>query len=150
MFEEYTADRPFDAVIASCVLEHVGDTRNFLQRILGWLKPEGVLHATVPNALSLHRRVGLCMGMIQDPLQLSLTEIAVGHQRSYTRESFEQELADGGFGVNFVQGVFVKPLSSPQLVDWPDAILKGYDRLADTMPECAAFLYAHCSKKASR
>ena len=43
------------------VLEHVADPRSILRNIMPALVPGGKLIATVPNALSLHRRIGKSM-----------------------------------------------------------------------------------------
>ena len=145
LFENFRPAGKFDSVIASCVLEHVEDASSFLSLVRNWLKPGGHLHLVVPNALSLHRRVGLKMGLLSHALELSPQEIEVGHRRAYTYESFREELEATCFKIDFIKGIFLKPLSSGQMLGWPDALLEGYNQLSDDLPEYTAFLYAKCS-----
>ncbi len=145
LFEEFQTADKFQTVIASCVLEHVENPAQFLSLLKSWLAPGGDLHIIVPNALSLHRRVGLKMGLIQHPLELSSQELEVGHRHSFTLESFREKLELASLKVNFIKGVFLKPLSSGQMMDWPENLLEGYNSLSDELPEYTAFLYANCS-----
>jgi SAM-dependent methyltransferase len=47
-----------DAVVLWHVLEHVDDPHATLQRLRGWLAPDGLLLLGVPNAASLQARIG--------------------------------------------------------------------------------------------
>ena len=51
-------DGGLDAVVLWHVLEHVDDPRAVLARVLGWLRPGGLLLAGVPNIDSLQARIG--------------------------------------------------------------------------------------------
>ena len=145
LFEEFKPSGAFNDVIASCVLEHVSDSNEFLCLVRSWLSEAGHLHVVVPNALSMHRRVGYHMGLLDDPMALSPQELEVGHRRSYTAATFQSELEGSGLVVNSIKGIFLKPLSSAQMLEWPDALLDGYNSLSDELPEFTAFLYADCT-----
>ncbi|MBL7070848.1 MAG: ATP-grasp domain-containing protein [Candidatus Omnitrophica bacterium] len=147
LFEEFKPEEYYDTIIASCVLEHVKDPKELLHLLTAWLAPEGSLHIAVPNALSLHRRVGLKMGLLREPMELSPQELEVGHRRSYTVDTLKAELDSAGLNVNFIKGIFLKPLSSGQMMDWPHDLLEGYNKLSDELPEYTAFIYGSCSKK---
>ena len=86
------------------------------------------------------------IGLLTDPLQLSPQELEVGHRCAYTIDTFRVQLEKAQLRVNFIKGIFLKPLSSGQMMDWPDALLEGYNRLSEELPEYSAFLYANCSK----
>ena len=146
LFEEFVIEDTFQEIIASCVLEHVANPKLFLALLRSWVEPEGNIHIVVPNALSLHRRIGFKMGMLADPLQLSPQELKVGHRRSYTAEKLKSQLDESQLKVHFVKGVFLKPLSSIQMMDWPDALFKAYNEIGEELTEYCAFLYANCSK----
>jgi SAM-dependent methyltransferase len=47
----------FDVVTAFDVLEHVYDPREFLRKVMEWLKPGGIFHALVPNVASWEARL---------------------------------------------------------------------------------------------
>lgn len=146
LFEDFVPERTYRTIIASCVLEHVDDTARFLSLINMWLDPAGTAHIVVPNALSLHRRIGLRMRMLDHIFQLSPQEIEVGHKHVYTRDILTEQLEAAKLKVNFVQGIFVKPLSSGQMMGWPAGLFEAYNALSDELPDYTAFLYANCSK----
>ena len=55
-------DAPFDAVLCADVIEHVTDPRALLALIRGWLKPGGVLLASLPNIANISIRLALLFG----------------------------------------------------------------------------------------
>ena len=59
------------------ILKHLDDPSTILNRARGWLKPTGFLIATTPNARSLHRRVGVYMGLLNGLNDLSETDRAL-------------------------------------------------------------------------
>lgn len=50
-------DQPVDLVAAWMVLEHLHDPVAALRKVRGWLRPEGVLVASVPDAGAIERRL---------------------------------------------------------------------------------------------
>jgi trans-aconitate methyltransferase len=145
LFEEFVPKECYNTIIASCVLEHVKDYKHMLKLLKSWLHEKGDLHIVIPNALSLHRRIGLKMGLLKDPMELSPQELEVGHYHSFTPDTFKAELKKSGLKINFMKGIFLKPLSSSQMMDWPEELLEAYNKLSDDLPEYTAFLYANCS-----
>lgn len=81
------ADRHFDAVVASEVLEHLSDTQRSagLQEIARVLKPSGWFLGTVPYEENLKAGDVVC------PCCGALFH-RWGHQQSFTRESLQSEL----------------------------------------------------------
>lgn len=147
LFERFSPSRSYDSIIASCVLEHVHDPYKLLKLMKSWLAINGDLHIIVPNALSLHRRIGLKMKILADQLELSKQELEVGHKRVYTPDILKTDLRKADLHLNFLKGVFVKPLSSDRMMDWPDELFNAFNELSVDLPEHTAFLYANCSRK---
>lgn len=145
LFEDFKTDEKFDTIIASCVLEHVVTPEDLLKKIRSWAHRESDIHFTVPNALSLHRRVGLKMGILKHPLELSSQDIEIGHHTSYTIDSFKKQLEQAGFRVNFLKGIFLKPVNSALMMDWSEQLMDALNEMAKELPEYSAFLYANCS-----
>ena len=75
--ENLRFQRTFDNVILAGILEHVEDPVFVLQRALDWLAPDGRIIITVPNAESLHRRVGQAMGLIDELTELQAHDLLV-------------------------------------------------------------------------
>ena len=147
LFEEFETTERYDSIIMSCIIEHVIDPGLVLRRAAGWLNDEGVIVLVVPNKLSLHRRVGLRCGMLQSMEQLSEQDLAVGHRRLYTVDSLAEEIASAGLYTPQIEGIFLKPLSSAQMMDWPDTLLNAFDQMAGELRDYAAYLFAPCYRR---
>lgn len=149
LFEEYETTQQFDSIIMSCIIEHVLDPGLVLSRACGWLKDDGVIIVVVPNKLSLHRRVGLHCGLLTSMEQLSEQDLSVGHRRLYTMQSLADEIAGAGLRTDRIEGIFLKPLSSGQMMDWPDTLLNAYDAMSGELPDYSAYLFAACYKNSA-
>ena len=147
LFEEFeTADR-YNSIIMSCIIEHVADPGLVLRRAASWLADDGVIILVVPNRLSLHRRVGLRCGLLTSMDELSEQDLSVGHRRLYTVESLAQEIEAAGLCTPSIDGIFLKPLSSSQMMDWPDSLLNAFDEMAGELRDYSAYLFAACYKR---
>lgn len=65
-FENSSIKCLFDEIILSNILEHVKNSVGFLRKAVRTLKKNGAVHVIVPNALSVHRIVGLNMGFLKN------------------------------------------------------------------------------------
>jgi SAM-dependent methyltransferase len=141
LWEDFEPDRTFTDIVACNALEHVGDPDQLLQRARDWLEPGGRLHAVVPNGLSLHRLVGVEMGVLREPLDLTDGDRAQGHVRNYTVDSLHADITAGGYGVVHSQGIFLKVVSNRQMLGWDWDLIRALDRVAQRFPEHSAELY---------
>ncbi|HWH08047.1 MAG TPA: methyltransferase domain-containing protein [Candidatus Thermoplasmatota archaeon] len=146
--ESFRTERRFGTLVVNSVLEHVPDAVGFLRRCRDLLVPGGTLLVTVPHAYSLHRRLGVAMGMLPDVHAFTPGDHAIGHQRVYDWPMLESHLKDAGFVVAERGGIFLKPLSNAQMEAWPKPIVDGLDVLGREMPDLATMLYAKCLKPA--
>jgi SAM-dependent methyltransferase len=113
-FEELELGERYDTVIAGHILEHVDDPAAVLAVARAHLADGGVLVADVPNALSLHRRIGVKLGLLGAETDLNETDRAIGHQRVYTPDGFRAEVERAGFRIVYSGGVFLRLLSNAQ------------------------------------
>lgn len=109
-FEHYESDAQFDAIVMGFVLEHVDDPVAILRRYRRFLVPGGKVFVAVPNAKSLNRRLGLAMGMIPDIYELNATDLKLGHQRNYCRETLRLDVEAAGYRITHEEGMYLKPL----------------------------------------
>src|SRR5262249_33430144 len=141
-FDEFRPSRAYDSIIAGDMLRYVEEPEPFLRRLRDALTPEGRLIVTVPNSLSLHRRIGALMGMQPHPAALADRAREVGNLRSYDRYSLGRELSSAGLGILELRGCFLKPLSSAQMSSWSEELLGAFLKMGDELEDYAWFIYA--------
>ncbi len=141
MWEEFRPEHRYSDVVMCNALEHVGAPVALLEHVATWLEPGGCLHVVVPNGLSLHRLVGVEMGMLPEPLHLSEGDIAQGHTRNYTLDTLLADVRAAGLSSVHVQPVFLKVLPNREMLDWDWSLVQALHRVAQRFPEHGAELY---------
>ena len=130
-FENFRPETRFNSVICSLVLEHVFDPVVCLERVMDWMVPGGLLFACVPQADSLHRQLGVIMGLNKETNELGPSDHSVGHRRVYRTEEFEQDLENAGF-VNLENiSMGLKVLPSAAMIDLSEEQIAGMFDLGD-------------------
>jgi SAM-dependent methyltransferase len=119
-FETYSPKEKFDVIVMGFILEHVDDPDFLLMHYRSFLKPEGKIYVAVPNAMSLNRRIGLELGLIDDIYSLNTNDIAQGHQRQYCRDTLRKVLNKAKYRITHEEGIYLKPLPLAVLKTLPD------------------------------
>lgn len=145
LFQNFEPDRRYDTIVAGDMIRYLEDPLTFLHRAKGWLKPDGVIIVTVPNSRSMHRRAGALMGLERRPTDANARDIEVGNLRGYDRYELRALLLDAGLAIKALHGCFLKPLSSVQIEDWDDRLLRAFLALGDELEDYCWFLYAVCA-----
>ncbi len=146
LFEEYQTTEKFDVIVLAHVLEHVKHPVAVLRCAKRWLKRSGVLLVDVPNANSIHRLVGVKMGLLKSITSLNEGDIRIGHRRVYTISALEQDIQTAGLRVKKIGGVFLKPVSNTQIEKtWSPEMVEGFYELGQDIPELASEIYAVCT-----
>lgn len=141
LFEEYAPGRTFDAAVLGHVLEHVADPVAILKVTQDLLEPGGVAIVTVPNADSIHRQIGVAMGMLDAVTDLNEADHRIGHRRVYTRDTLIADVERSGLRVEHAGGVFLKPLSNGQIEEqWPEDLIQAFYEVGKRWPELCAEL----------
>lgn len=118
LIEDFTTEERFDTITMINVLEHVVDPVLALRKAAQLLEADGVMIVHVPNAMAINRRLAVLMGTLTDCEELSPFDIQVaGHRRSYSLESFCEDIRQAGLNIVNTGGVLYKILSTPQM-DW--------------------------------
>jgi len=115
LFEEYESRELFDVIVMGFILEHVDNPSLILKRFWKFLKPSGYLYVAVPNACSLHRRIGFEAGMLDDVYKLSDYDRKLGHKRFYDLSEIECLIKESGYDIRLVEGILLKPFTSVQI-----------------------------------
>jgi len=146
LFENFEPDRLFNTIVMEHILEHIDSPVDLLKRAATWLAPGGRILAGVPNGNSIHRLAAVKMGLLKHQCELNTRDIAQGHRRVYTHNSFKLDIETSGLSVVEMGGVFFKPLSNQQIQDnWTEDMIIGFYELGKDFKEYAADIYAVCA-----
>lgn len=115
LFESYKSENLFDNIIMGFVLEHVEDPTTLIEQYAKFLSPEGRMFIAVPNAESMHRRLGLLAGMLEKLDVLSEFDLKLGHKRYFTLTGLREMVAKSGLSIISEEGLFLKPFTTGQI-----------------------------------
>ena len=144
-FQDFAPRTRYDTIIAGDMIRYLTDPLAFLQRTRRWLKKDGIMIVTVPNSRSMHRRIGALMGLEARPTDANARDAEVGNLRGYDRYELRALLLEAGFAIKELRGCFLKPLSSGQIEDWDERLLRAFLALGDELEDYCWFLYAVCT-----
>jgi trans-aconitate methyltransferase len=141
LWEEFAPADRYSDVVLNCALEHVDDPVETLARVRPWLDGDGVLHVVVPNADSVHRLVGVEMGILKSRTSLSDSDRRIGHRRVYDLAHLVSDLRAGGFEPVHSQGIFFKVVSNQQMLGWDPGLIHALHVVGQRFPDNCAELY---------
>lgn len=145
-FESLNLNEKFDTVFLGHILEHVEDPVRVIFSAKKFLRKKSVMLVDVPNALSVHRQVGVLMGMLSSVYSLNEADISIGHRRVYDLNKLEEDVKKAGMKVVETGGLFLKPLSNSQLEKILDKKgIVAFNEVGKRYPNIAAEIYVICS-----
>jgi SAM-dependent methyltransferase len=137
----------YDHIILLNFLEHVEHPVSVLEQLSNSLSPNGFFHITVPLANSLHRHLGVAMGMISDIEEIAESDLHFGHYRVYTPEILNRHIVSAGLAENYKQFFYLKPLPTSNLTPLSMDVHKGLFKMGKIFPEFASYIYVEASVK---
>lgn len=148
-FEDFYTEETFDVILANHVLEHVNDPIYILKKISkAFLSDNGKIVITVPNAKSLHRKIGVEMGLLKNEYELNKSDLNAGHKRVYDKDQLAEDIKKAGLIVEKQGGYNVKLVSLSQMQNWEDGLLDAIFTVSQQLdPGICANLYAVVGKK---
>lgn len=151
-FEDFETDERFDAIGMGFVLEHVDDPAAIIRRYARFLSPGGSIYIAVPNAESLHRRLGNAAGLLPDIGALSPADLEFGHKRYFTMESLTAMVENEALEIRRVEGLLLKPITTQQMIDLnlSEAILQAMLKVGVDYPELCNSLLIQASRSAQQ
>lgn len=155
--QDFSPQHRFDTIVMINVLEHVVDPVGKLTIMREWLKDDGEIIIHVPNAYSVHRRLGTYMNLLAKCTDLNDADRAIGHQIVFDMNSLLDTVKKAKLDPVLKGGLFIKPLSGPQMLKlyntdmWEsnaqrDLYFQALNRLGMEFPELASIIYAVCRK----
>lgn len=156
LFEDYVPAEKYDTILMSGVIKHIPDDVGFLRQARAWLKPGGVVIGCTQNVRSFHRRLGAYMGLEPSPEAHNKRDREVFNLHQYDRFKWRALFLEAGYEVEKVQGVFLKILSTEQMIHLGQKydvmqIMEGLRRLGEELQDYAwyLFLIAHLPDQTS-
>lgn len=146
LFENFETKERFDTVMLAHILEHVDDPVTTLKIARKFLKKNGVVIVDVPNARSIHRQVGVLMGMMKSEYSLNAADHSIGHQRVYDFEKIRKDIKKADLKIKKEGGVFLKPFSNAQMEKWLNKkSLQAFNEMGKRYADLAAEIYLICT-----
>lgn len=145
LFENMNLKNKFDTIIAHHILEHLDNPVKILTYIKKYSKPDTKIILSVPNAKSIHRMLGVKMGLLKNIYELNDSDIRVGHRKVYDFDSLEKDIICSGLKVIAKFGCFFKPFSNSQLENFSQEQINGFYELGKDFPENCAEIIFICS-----
>jgi 2-polyprenyl-3-methyl-5-hydroxy-6-metoxy-1,4-benzoquinol methylase len=149
-FEVYDGGDKYDTIFLMHTLEHLDDPVGILQKIKGWLTPDGRLFLICPNANAPSRQIAVKMGLITHNAAITPAESEHGHRNTYSLDTLEREAYQAGLTTIHRGGIFFKALANYQF----DKILQtdilspeyldGCYQLGMIYPDLCASIYLVC------
>jgi 2-polyprenyl-3-methyl-5-hydroxy-6-metoxy-1,4-benzoquinol methylase len=115
LFEKFKINEKFDVIVLAHILEHVENPVQVLKSAKEFLKKDGIMIIDVPNAKSIHRQIGVLMGMIESEYSLNDADLSIGHRRVYDLKLLKEDVKKAGLRKIYERGVFMKPFSNKQM-----------------------------------
>jgi 2-polyprenyl-3-methyl-5-hydroxy-6-metoxy-1,4-benzoquinol methylase len=147
LLEHFVPDHKYDFIFFLNVIEHVNDPILCLRYLAKLIKHEGMIFITAPNCMSLNRRAGYKMGVLESYDKLAPKDIKVGHRRLYTVDMMKEHCEQAGLKVLDMKGMYLKPLTEGQMIDLGEDVIRAFYLLGEELPEyCASILTIATSK----
>jgi 2-polyprenyl-3-methyl-5-hydroxy-6-metoxy-1,4-benzoquinol methylase len=151
-FEQVEVRERYDAVFLVHTLEHLDDPVLVLRRIRDWLTPAGRLFVAVPNANAASRQIAVAMGLIPHNSAVTDSERLHGHRITYSLDTLQRDVRQGGLRVVHAGGVFFKALANYQFDQLlggdviSDGYLDGCFELGLRYPDLCASVFTVCDR----
>ena len=138
-----------DLCIVSGMLHEVQKPLDILLAARKLVKSGGMIHANVPNALSMHRQLAVNMGLIPSVYEVSDRNKSLSQYHLFDMQSLETLIVQTGLSVEAKGGYLVKPFTHKQMEALSgvvgDAVLDGLWLLGKQYPELASEIYINAT-----
>ena len=107
--------KDFDFIIISSLIHELDRPQDILQGVCNLAGAETIVHINTPNAKSIHRLLGVKMGIIRHTGELSDLARSFQRRHEYELPDIERLANESGFKILDKGSYFLKPLSHEQM-----------------------------------
>lgn len=132
----------FSDIVFTHGLEHISDRILVLKKLKNYLTANGRLHIVVPNALSLHRLIGVEMGFLNSPYDFTEVDKRSKHLVVYDFNMLKNDLKSAGLNILSLEGVQLKPMTDLQLSNFPREYYEALNSISYLFNEYCSEIYA--------
>lgn len=136
----------YNHIVLLGILEHLEVPTKALALLAHCLRPNGYMHISVNLANSLHRWLGVVMGLISHTKGLSESDILLGHHRIYTPSMLRKHVKTAGLKITYEKFFYLKPLPTSMLTPLSMEIHRGFYILGQKFPEFASYMYMEVTR----
>lgn len=151
-FEEKVREleKRYDMVICSGLLQEVSDPVRLINAIKQVCDEKTVVHINVANMYSVHRLLGVELGILTDVFEQSEANKRLQQNTNFDMKRLRTMIEDSGLSILEEGSFFIKPFSHNQMqamieqhiID--DSVLEGLYSLAKYMPQFGSEIYVNC------
>ncbi len=155
VFEEVASelDKKYDMIVCSSLLHEVMDPVKLLKAIGMVCNKDTVVHINVPNAYSLHRLLGVEVGLLTDVFAKSEGNIKFQQNTNFDMKRLRDMCEETEMNILEEGSYFIKPFSHMQMAAMmekgiiDERVLDGLYSLSRYMPQFGSELYINCRIK---
>lgn len=146
-FEDFYPKEKYDYIIGTHILEHVFSPNKLLKHIKKhWLTNETKLLFTVPSSNSLHRKIGVKLGLLKKTNELNVQDKELGHQRVYSYHEFLEEFKNLNLKIINSGGFMIKMVSHKQMKTYSRELLDAiFEVSLESDPEICSNIWIETS-----
>lgn len=142
--------KSYDMIVCSGLLHEVIEPEKLLNAIRKTCSENTIVHINVPNMYSIHRLLGVEMGIISDVFEASDANKEYQQNTNFDIKRLRTMIENNGLKVVEDGSYFVKPFShhqmgvmmQQQIID--ENVLDGLYHITKYMPQFGSEIYANC------
>jgi len=141
--EEIEIEKKYDVILLASLIHHIEKPNNLLLTIKKFMHKDSIVLATVPNVKSLHRRIGVKMGLLENEFDSSLRNKQLHQYGRYDINKFKQLFISSDFNVIDNFGYMIKPFSSKMMekIHLDDNQIQAMFEIGKEFPELSSQIY---------
>ncbi len=133
-FEDFHLPEEYSTIFATGVLQMLADPVAVLRRVSQFLSPGGVIVISVANGHSIHRALGVVLGIQETVLSQTVTGERSGINQVMTPEILNRLVHESGLEVSRRLKSYVKIVSNAQMIDFSEAQFQQLFEVAEITP----------------